>query len=70
MAIFNNEQDIRRVLHAHLAVNKKKQKEWAKEHGISEQYISDFLAERRSPGPAILRALGFELAPYYRREKK
>lgn len=67
MAKFTKEQDVRRTLCAHLAVNGKRQKDWAIEHGISPQYVSDFLSERRKPGPAILKALGFELTPYYRR---
>lgn len=40
---------------------------WARAAGISPQYLSDFLAERRGPGPAILKAIGYEPTPYYRK---
>lgn len=38
------------------------QKALADEMGISAVYLSDVLNHRRSPGPAILSFLGFELA--------
>ena len=31
---------------------------WAKQHGVSEAYVSDVLNSRRDPGEAICRALG------------
>jgi hypothetical protein len=31
---------------------------WARQHGISEQYVSDVLNARRDPGESILRPLG------------
>jgi hypothetical protein len=33
---------------------------WSRRHGMSTAYVLDALAGRRSPGPAILRALGLE----------
>lgn len=48
-------------------IGNRTQKEWAKAAGISQAYLSDFLQGRRGPGPAILRALGFEQEPYYRK---
>ncbi len=35
---------------------------WAREHGLSAAYVSDVRLGRRSLGPAILDALGVEIA--------
>ena len=42
------------------------QSAWAKKHGVGCSYVSDVLTGRRGPGPAILAALGCELAGYRR----
>ena len=39
----------------------------ARELGISQSYLNLFLHGERRPGPAILKALGFEPTPYYRK---
>ena len=39
---------------------------WAKEHGISQAYVSDVINRRREPGKAILEALGLERVITYR----
>ena len=41
------------------------QKAWAIKNGLSPQYVSDVLAERRLPGKSILAAAGFEKAELY-----
>jgi hypothetical protein len=33
--------------------------------GVSEAYLSDVLAGKRNPGPAILKALGLSQRPVY-----
>ncbi len=46
---------------------------WAKEHGLSAAYVSDALNDNRRMGPAILKALGVEVASTvttYRRIRK
>lgn len=65
MAIYRTEQELVRVVKAQ--IGERPQKEWAKNAGISAAYLSDFLQGRRRAGPAILRAAGFDLTPYYRR---
>lgn len=42
------------------------QKEWAKRHAISPQYVCDVLAGRRLPGDKITRAMGLEKALLWR----
>lgn len=41
------------------------QKAWAQKHGLSPQYVSDVIAERRLPGKSILAAAGFVKAELY-----
>lgn len=38
---------------------------WAAQHGIAPPYVSDTLAGRRDPGPAILAALGLRKVVLY-----
>lgn len=33
---------------------------WAREHGLSAAYVSDVIAKRREPGPAICEAFEIE----------
>ena len=42
-------------------------KAWANQHGMSPQYLTDVLAQRRDPGLKVLHALGFEKVVTYRR---
>jgi transcriptional regulator with XRE-family HTH domain len=56
-------------LRAELKRRGESQRQWALRMKISEAYVSDFLQGRRRAGPGILRALGFEEAPYFRRLK-
>ena len=48
----------------------KSQHELAKELGISQTYLCHFLLGRNGAGPAILKALGFDETPYYRKAEK
>jgi len=45
----------------------KTQAQWAKENGISPAYLSEFLSGYVTAGPLILKALGFNQRPFYRR---
>jgi hypothetical protein len=36
------------------------QNKWAKQHGVSQQYVNHVLNGHRPPGPQILAALGLE----------
>lgn len=45
------------------------QRDIAKELGISTAYLCDFLAGRREAGPTILKKLGFDIAPLYRKRR-
>jgi transcriptional regulator with XRE-family HTH domain len=45
------------------------QRSLAKQYGISAAYLSDFLAGNREAGPKILKALGYESEPFYRKAK-
>ena len=45
-----------------------RQKSIAKALGVSQSYLCDFLAGKREVGPKILKALKFEIVPYYRRK--
>lgn len=46
------------------------QKEWAAKNGLAASYVSDFLNGRRDAGPALLRALGFDPQPFYRKASR
>ena len=43
------------------------QKKFCQQHGLSESILSDTLNARRDPGPALLKALGYEKISMYRR---
>lgn len=66
MATYRSERDLADMIKDQLG-DRKTQKEWAKKAGISPAYLSDFLQGRRGAGPAILKALGFEPTPFYRK---
>jgi hypothetical protein len=53
------EEDLRGVLRG-ACVEAGGQTAWAKKHGVGKAYVNDVLAGRRRPGPAILKALGYE----------
>ncbi len=44
------------------------QKAFAKEIGVSGQYVADILCSKRNPGPVILKALGLVKVVTYERE--
>lgn len=46
------------------------QKDYAQQHGLSEQYLSDVLRGRREPGQKILDALGVERVVGYREKQR
>jgi hypothetical protein len=68
MPMYKTDRELAEMLRAKLA--KQTQRAWADNAGISPAYLSDFLAGRRGPGPALLRALGFESTAYYRKAEK
>ncbi len=43
------------------------QKAYALKYGVSQQYLSDVLNKRRSPGTKILNALGYEAVEMYKK---
>ena len=43
------------------------QKVWAKQHGVSAQYVNDVLHGRRKPGKTMLNALGLRRVVTYER---
>lgn len=45
------------------------QRAYAEVIGVSPQYLADFLAEKRGPGPAILKALGLRKIVRYERDE-
>ncbi len=53
---------------ARAEVGNKTQKEWARAHGVSESYLSDFLNGQIDAGPLILEVLGFNPRPFYKRK--
>lgn len=65
MAIYITEEEIVGVVEKQIGAGS--QKQWAERAGISAAYLSDFLLRRRRAGPAILRAAGFSVTPYYRK---
>ena len=48
------------------SVTKDSQTQFAREHGVSLQYLNDFLRGRRDAGKKLLRALGYEKVVTYR----
>lgn len=62
------EEEVREDLRLALQVWKS-QRQYAASIGVSEQYIADILKGRRSPGPAVLSALGLKKIVTYEREK-
>lgn len=43
------------------------QKDVAKTLGVSQAYLCDVLAGKRGVGPRVLKALGYDITPRYRR---
>lgn len=46
------------------------QKALAEKIGISEQYLTDILKERRKPGPKVIQFLGYEYVEAYKESEK
>lgn len=66
---YASDRDIAEMLKAKLGP-KRTQKVVAEELGISEAYLSDFLNGRRNAGPMILKGLGYDPTPHYRKHGK
>ena len=66
MAIYKTDRELAEMVKGQIGY-RKTQRRWAKDAGISASYLSDFLQGNRGAGPAILKALGFENEPYYRK---
>jgi hypothetical protein len=54
-----DDEHVLRLLRA-ACKNAGSQAQWAREHGVAQQYISAVLNRRRAPGPQVLAALGLE----------
>lgn len=57
---------VRDLLRTRLMEYGGEQQQFARELGVSPQYLSDVLHRRREPGDAILRGLGVERVVLYR----
>lgn len=66
---FKSEQDIIEVVRAKITY-RRHQTALAAELGVSRSYLSEFLAGKKSPGPVILRAIGYDPSPYYRKAER
>jgi plasmid maintenance system antidote protein VapI len=44
------------------------QKDVAAEIGVTDSYLSEVLADKKRIGEKIIKALGYETTPYYRRK--
>lgn len=69
MATYKTDRELAQIVKTAIGHNGT-QKSWANGVGISQAYLSDFLAGNRGAGPAILKAVGFELIPYYRKAEQ
>ena len=47
----------------------KTQRDLSRELGVSGSYLCDFLSGNREAGPLILKALGFDKTPRYKKSK-
>jgi hypothetical protein len=47
------------------AVTRDNRAAWARDNGVSPQYVTDILAGRRPPGDSVLEALGVERVTTY-----
>lgn len=63
------ERDIAELMKARLLA-KKSQRDLAKELGVSETYLSDFIRGKRTAGPKVLKGLGYDPTPFYRKAKE
>ena len=66
---FLSEQEIIETMRARIGY-KRTQNDLADKLGVSHSYLSELLAgKKKSPGPSILKALGYDPAPHYRKAK-
>lgn len=65
-ATFDSEKAIADVIRARIGY-RKPQTALADELGVSRSYLSEVLAGKKKPGPGLLRALGYDPSPYYRK---
>ena len=63
---FQSEQAIRETVRAKIGY-RRTQLHLADELGISRSMLSEFLAGKKNAGPVLLKALGFDPRPHYRR---
>lgn len=65
MAKFDFQQDdltrIRMLIRQSAAEMGMSLSQWAKHHGLSDSYLSEFMNGKKTPGPKILQILGFRL---------
>jgi len=69
MSAYKSSRDLANKVRAKISYDTT-QKMIAAEFGVSQAYLSDFLAGRREAGPKILKALGYEPTPFYRTASK
>ena len=59
-----SEAEIAEALRARISY-RVSQTDLAKELGISHAHLSEVLAGKKRPGPVVLKAMGYDPAPYY-----
>ena len=67
---YATDRDLAAHIKAQARAKNKTQRKMADELGISEAYLSDFLNGRRNAGPTILKRLGYDPTPHYKRLPK
>lgn len=67
---YTTDRELAEQVKARAMARNKTQRTLAQELGISEAYLSDFLNGRRNAGPTILKRLGYDPTPHYRKLSK
>ena len=62
---YATDQDLAGIVKARLAKKGMTLRALAREMGISETYLSDFVHGRRNAGPTIIDKLGYQAIPHY-----
>jgi hypothetical protein len=65
---YASNEDLRRAVRGMIGYDTT-QKSVATKFGVSNAYLSQFLAGKRDAGPKILDALGYDRAPFYKPRK-
>jgi predicted transcriptional regulator len=69
MATYKSEDDIVAAIRARVSYDVG-QSDIAQELGISQSYLSELLSGKKSLGPLVLKKLGFDPKPHFRKAQK